>query len=106
MTGVNTPANKESLESDATLVTESADLEEEDDVDHTVEELSALVLAASSAPEAAAPLPSTIEFNCNPGGGEDPVAPELPPATVAFTTRSGRARRRSSRYREADWAEH
>ncbi|KAG8738014.1 hypothetical protein FRC10_007407 [Ceratobasidium sp. 414] len=85
---------------------ESTDLELEDDTDHTVEEVSALVLAASSAVEAGRPLAQVSNSDDELESDEDQEVAQPLPAAVTPTTRSGRAPRLSSRYCGNDWVCH
>lgn len=78
----------------------------EDDLDHTVEELSDMILASNSAGEAAMPLDEVIDFDYQPESDGNSEAPKVLPATTVSTTRSGRAPRLSSRYCGNDWVGH
>ncbi|QRV96744.1 Ulp1 protease family, carboxy-terminal catalytic domain protein [Ceratobasidium sp. AG-Ba] len=75
-------------------------VEVESDLDHTVAEVTAAVLAAGSASEAAQPLDDGLEADSD-DSDDDFVHVSVP--TVVSVTRSGRVTRPSSRYRGRSW---
>jgi hypothetical protein len=103
MAGTQLPPSEEQLEVETNLFSEVTEME--GDLNHTVEEVSAALLAASSAPEAAEPLVPVPDFDDQLEPDEDSTVIPLP-STVRATTRSGRTTRLSSRYRGSDWMCH
>ncbi|QRV92811.1 Ulp1 protease family, carboxy-terminal catalytic domain protein [Ceratobasidium sp. AG-Ba] len=79
-------------------------VEIESDLNHTVGEVTALVLAANTPLEAAQPLDSTPELDSD-DSEDDFVYVNTHRATVSVT-RAGRATRPSSRYQGQDWLTH
>jgi hypothetical protein len=68
--------------------------------------ITALVLAADSAVDAAGPLIEMLGFDDESESNEAYGAAQLPSAAVMSTTRSGRVPRLSSRYRDNNWVCH
>jgi hypothetical protein len=100
MSSVHAPSDQERVEQEGNLTTE-----EDGDLDHVVDEVCTLVLAASSASEAAEPIVNLPESELEAESDEDDSSFQAP-TIVSSTTRSGRVTRLSSRYSGANWLSH
>lgn len=102
MADTHLPSSNEQSSAEASMPAEPMDGEAEDDMDHTVEEVSTFFLAADSAVTAAMPL------NQLPDSDDTDEFPEAnqTPAATSSTTRLGRVTRLSSRYHGRDWVYH
>ncbi|KAG8720942.1 hypothetical protein FRC09_008713 [Ceratobasidium sp. 395] len=76
----------------------------EKDLNHTVDEVAAFVLAANSASEAAEPLNGVSDPDCEFESEDEYVYTPAP--TALSVTHSGRTTRISSSYRGHDWMTH
>jgi hypothetical protein len=74
-----------------------------EDVNHTVEDILAVVMNARTADEASQPLGDATDFDEDNCADEEPVPP---PAAATISTRSRRAPQLSSRYKGTDWVCH
>ncbi|KAG8695975.1 hypothetical protein FRC09_008821 [Ceratobasidium sp. 395] len=96
------PAQAATTDSAAASDWELVDAEE--DLNHTVDEVAAFVLSANSASEAAEPITSASDPDCELESEDEFVY--MPALTASSVTRSGRNARVSSRYQGPDWMAH